>query len=380
MVRRNDSKKPQIVVATLGLFVACLVLIGGNNIYQQWTGHYLYEDVRSWYLKSSLQSTPSLTVDHPTLSATQTSVSTTETDADYLPGDLPIPNIYQLTYDEARRIILEAGWQPQFHSWVYAQGVEVQSGNGPIWWERGYYEIEACSGTGYGFCKFVFRDAHYRTLTVVTGGEERADGSGKARVVNYFIDEPTAIPTPDRTETTPTVFIRRDLESYLLDERELPIGFKLGRVYKTTNMQVDSINQYTALARLTSATTYIYQSFSAGHSDQILGGVEVAIYQDLDRLITEYDYLNRTLGFYGVGTEIQLWDTIRYDIMGDNSTVAVVLPNSPNRKNQTTGMSELIFRRCQAIVHVSFDTLYELTPILEYGKKLDAKLEPFACP
>jgi hypothetical protein len=71
---------------------------------------------------------------------------------------VPIPNIYELPYETARKRLIEAGWQPYMKHWSYSKSPNVQSGNGSVFWQRGYHEIDSCSPTGYGSCRFDFRD------------------------------------------------------------------------------------------------------------------------------------------------------------------------------------------------------------------------------
>ena len=46
-------------------------------------------------------------------------------------GNVPVPVIYGLTYDEARKRLIGEGWIPAKHNWQYGDSVQVQSGNGP---------------------------------------------------------------------------------------------------------------------------------------------------------------------------------------------------------------------------------------------------------
>lgn len=50
-------------------------------------------------------------------------------------------------------------------------------GNAPIFWKRGYVEIEGCAGTGQAACRFEFHDVYGNKLLVGSSGEEgEADG------------------------------------------------------------------------------------------------------------------------------------------------------------------------------------------------------------
>jgi len=104
------------------------------------------------------------------------------------PNDQPaIPKIYDKTYDVARRVLIKAGWLPNKRLPIHGQDVEVQSGNGPTFWQRGYWELEACSGTGSANCVFEFIDPTGRLLGVVTEGEEDEAGTYHARVSRVYL-------------------------------------------------------------------------------------------------------------------------------------------------------------------------------------------------
>ena len=104
------------------------------------------------------------------------------------PRDQPaIPKIYDKTYDVARKLLIKEGWLPNKRLPIHGEDVEVQSGNGPIFWERGYWELEACSGTGLANCLFEFIDPTGRLLEVVTEGEEDEAGTYHARVSRVYL-------------------------------------------------------------------------------------------------------------------------------------------------------------------------------------------------
>ncbi len=101
-----------------------------------------------------------------------------------------LPKVSGFTYHKARPLLLKAGWQPfqTIHHNDASRDVNVQSGNGPIYWKRGYFELASCSGTGMGHCTFLFQDAYGNKLQVTTQGEE-GRGSDKryyyARISSY---------------------------------------------------------------------------------------------------------------------------------------------------------------------------------------------------
>lgn len=105
----------------------------------------------------------------------------------------PIPRIGSLTYDEARELLMRAGWQPCMHHWSYVRSADIQGGNGPYFWSKGYHEIRHASGTGYGFCSFIFDDIYNHRLIVVTAGEVIEETDATARVWRWYLErEPGA--------------------------------------------------------------------------------------------------------------------------------------------------------------------------------------------
>lgn len=101
---------------------------------------------------------------------------------------IPIPNLNGLDYDDARARLIEAGWQPSMNHWSYANNIDIRDGNGPLFWQKGYHEIESSSGTGYAICSFKFVDVYGNTLKVITAGEEYPDDEIKASVLRWYLD------------------------------------------------------------------------------------------------------------------------------------------------------------------------------------------------
>lgn len=97
-------------------------------------------------------------------------------------GPLAVPKIYEKTYDVARKLLIKEGWQPNLRHVSQGDDPDVQSGNGPIFWNRGYWELVSCSGTSTAECLFEFIDPNGRVLVVVTTGEEDERGSYHATV------------------------------------------------------------------------------------------------------------------------------------------------------------------------------------------------------
>jgi hypothetical protein len=105
-------------------------------------------------------------------------------------GEVSVPQVYGRTYDEARTLLIQAGWIPAKHHWLYGDSIQVKSGNGPVFWERGYLELDACAGTGAANCRFRFIDPSGRVLVVVTEGEAAGDSSYHATVTRYSLQQP----------------------------------------------------------------------------------------------------------------------------------------------------------------------------------------------
>lgn len=80
-----------------------------------------------------------------------------------------IPPLQQeMPYGEARKLLLEAGWQASLRSPMQRSdsfGTEKY-----VVEKLGFNEVVACSGTGLGFCRFEFVTADNRKLVVITAG------------------------------------------------------------------------------------------------------------------------------------------------------------------------------------------------------------------
>ncbi len=98
-----------------------------------------------------------------------------------------LPSITELTYSKARKKLLTAGWQPlQTKSFNEAkEDPDISYGNGPLFWKRGYIELESCSGTGVAACAFLFKDAYGNHLRVTTAGEEIPKEKAYATVTGF---------------------------------------------------------------------------------------------------------------------------------------------------------------------------------------------------
>lgn len=110
-----------------------------------------------------------------------------ETDGSFFPQPPsavhgPLPRIAGLPYDEARNLLIEAGWQPRMNHWSHGSDPNLQAGNGLHFWKKGYWEITNASPTGLAHCIFSFGDVYGNILTVMTAGEEWEEHDAKARV------------------------------------------------------------------------------------------------------------------------------------------------------------------------------------------------------
>ena len=98
-----------------------------------------------------------------------------------------VPTITNFTYHKARKALLKAGWQPlQTKSFNEAsEDPDISSGNGAIFWKKGYVEVEACAGTGVAACAFLFKDIYNNQLRVTTAGEEYPKEKAYAQVTGF---------------------------------------------------------------------------------------------------------------------------------------------------------------------------------------------------
>jgi hypothetical protein len=74
-----------------------------------------------------------------------------------------------MTYEEARQVILAQGWKPNPNLKSNLRDPAVKA-----IFDRGYTEIEDCSGTGEAPCRYGFVNQNGELLYVVTAGRDRA--------------------------------------------------------------------------------------------------------------------------------------------------------------------------------------------------------------
>jgi len=95
-----------------------------------------------------------------------------------------VPAIAEFTYHKARKALLAAGWQPvQTVRWQEVD--ETLYGQARDFWEKGYIEVEDCTGTGLSPCIFLFKDTYGNRLRVTTAGEEDPEGKFHAMVTGF---------------------------------------------------------------------------------------------------------------------------------------------------------------------------------------------------
>jgi len=73
-----------------------------------------------------------------------------------------------MNYSEARKIILNAGWQTAGARW---QDIPQSGQVHDIYYTNGWKEIEDCAGTGLAPCRFEFQDINQKILVVITEGD-----------------------------------------------------------------------------------------------------------------------------------------------------------------------------------------------------------------
>lgn len=102
-------------------------------------------------------------------------------------GSLPI----NISYAEARTAILAGGWKPLINQRADYEDVSSIS----VFLNLGYHEVDGCSGTGMGYCKFIFNSNDGLFLIVTTqelpfgGLKSGSDNKLPAFVVRYDISD-----------------------------------------------------------------------------------------------------------------------------------------------------------------------------------------------
>jgi hypothetical protein len=80
-------------------------------------------------------------------------------------GTVFVPNIFELDIRKARKKLLAYGWKPSRPSEPMNGGLDGQLR------AQGVVEVEICSGTGYGFCLFNYKNRRGDSLGVRSAGD-----------------------------------------------------------------------------------------------------------------------------------------------------------------------------------------------------------------
>ena len=119
-----------------------------------------------------------------------------------------VPAIDGLTYHEAREVLLQGGWlpnNPHEDDEITADNYDILSGNGPVFWEMGYHELERCFGNGFVTCSFLFENDQKAVLEVVTKGREvKGSSKFKARVESWSLSGLKSIQEDSSSEDNKT--------------------------------------------------------------------------------------------------------------------------------------------------------------------------------
>ncbi len=79
---------------------------------------------------------------------------------------LPLPSFYQgMPYSEARAKMLDLGWQVPVVNYSKTCEFIKEICNQ-------YPEVDDCSGTGMGFCLFIFTDSNGKRFIITTAGQD----------------------------------------------------------------------------------------------------------------------------------------------------------------------------------------------------------------
>lgn len=87
----------------------------------------------------------------------------------------PIPSLHKLNYHEARSKLIASGWFPiqtKQRGVIPDNDPDISTGNGRLFWERGYLEVESCAASGLSNCAFRWADKYGNHARVFTQGEE----------------------------------------------------------------------------------------------------------------------------------------------------------------------------------------------------------------
>lgn len=86
------------------------------------------------------------------------------------------------SYATARKVLSANGWKP-----VDNRDLPEFDREHNVVKNLRFYEMESCSGTGVGYCNFIFKNKNGKTLTVTTVENDETQG-GKPKVSGYRIN------------------------------------------------------------------------------------------------------------------------------------------------------------------------------------------------
>lgn len=101
----------------------------------------------------------------------------------------PVPRIGGHDYEQAREILIHAGWQPYQNHWSRGAEWDMNFGNGEYFWQKGFHEIQSACPTGLAQCTFAYKDVYGNTLIVVTAGEAIEDMGATPSVCSWRIEQ-----------------------------------------------------------------------------------------------------------------------------------------------------------------------------------------------
>ena len=99
---------------------------------------------------------------------------------------LPLPHINQhQSYRELRTKLIDMGWQP-----VNFPPSERYERANVISQRENWQELEMCSSTGAGFCRFVFQDELGNKLIIITHSNEASIPIKRRYLIDNWMYEP----------------------------------------------------------------------------------------------------------------------------------------------------------------------------------------------
>lgn len=91
-------------------------------------------------------------------------------------GRVKLPRIEALPYDQARNKLMANGWQP------VSAGLEPDDSSVGEFINLGMVEVDACSGTGMGYCAMKFKASSSDTVDVTTIGGAAYDSNENGKI------------------------------------------------------------------------------------------------------------------------------------------------------------------------------------------------------